>query len=81
VTCTQFRSVSYIEPEKRNFLVNPEWIDDPDLQNGEVDFLPGVELTFWRDMIDKYLLPLDKDEKKEVWLKTTPSRIFIRLPL
>ena len=33
--------------------------------NGKRDFLSGHEDKFWKDLIEKYLTPLDKDEKKE----------------
>ena len=33
--------------------------------NGKRDFLSGHEDKFWKDLIEKYLAPLDKDEKKE----------------
>ena len=45
--------------------MNPYWIEDRDLLNGKRDFLSGHEDKFWKDLIEKYLAPLDKDEKKE----------------
>jgi chitin synthase len=54
--------------------VNPYWIDDLDstpVKDGTVDFLSGAELTFWRELIAKYLKPIDKDPKKEVRLMPT----------
>jgi chitin synthase len=45
--------------------VNPYWIEDRDLLNGKRDFLSGHEDKFWKDLIEKYLAPLEKDEKKE----------------
>ena len=45
--------------------MNPYWIEDRDLLNGKRDFLSGHEDKFWKDLIEKYLTPLDKDEKKE----------------
>ena len=50
---------------KRDDLVNPFWIEDPDLKNGKRDFLSGHETQFWKDLIAKYLMPLIKDEEKE----------------
>lgn len=49
----------------RDHLVNPYWIEDRDLRNGPIDFLPGVENQFWKDLIEKYLEPLKKDVEKE----------------
>ncbi len=31
---------------QRDDLVNPYWIEDRDLRNGPIDFLPGVEVQF-----------------------------------
>ena len=50
---------------ERDDLVNPYWIEDRDLRNGPVDFLPGVEVQFWKELIEKYLEPLLKDVQKE----------------
>ena len=50
---------------KRDKLVNPYWIEDRHLLSGPVDFLPGTEVQFWKDLIEKYLAPLLKDEEKE----------------
>jgi chitin synthase len=54
------------EPQaQRDDLINPYWIEDRDLKNGPIDFLPGVEIQFWKDLIEKYLEPLLKDAQKE----------------
>jgi len=50
----------------RDHLVNPYWIDDRDLKGGVVDFLNGTEIAFWKDLIEKYLAPINSDAKKEV---------------
>ena len=50
----------------RNDLMNPYWIDDRDLKGGVVDFLNGTEISFWKDLIEKYLAPINADDKKEV---------------
>lgn len=39
----------------RDDLVNPFWIDDRELKSGAIDFLPGSEQQFWKDVIEKYL--------------------------
>lgn len=55
------------EPKQdRDFLTNPYWIEDPDLRKGEVDFLSSAEITFWKDLIDKYLYPIDNDPVEQV---------------
>lgn len=56
-----------LEPkEERDDLINPFWIEDRDVGRGEVDHLSGVEIQFWKDLIDKYLHPIDADKQKEV---------------
>lgn len=50
----------------RDFLTNPYWIEDPSLKKGEVDFLSNSEITFWKDLIDKYLYPIDQDKTEQV---------------
>lgn len=52
--------------EKRDDLINPYWIEDPDLKKGEVDFLTPAETSFWKDLIDKYLYPIDANKEEEV---------------
>ncbi|XP_046403854.1 chitin synthase chs-2-like [Ischnura elegans] len=57
------------EPKiERDDLVNPYWIEDPDLKNGDVEILSRDEMVFWKDLIDKYLYPIAEsdDEKKKI---------------
>ena len=42
---------------RRDSLSSPYWIEDERLGNGKVDFLKATEITFWQNMIKKYLLP------------------------
>lgn len=55
--------------ERRDDLINPYWIEDPELKKGEVDFLSPSELQFWKDLIDKYLYPIDANKEEEVFDK------------
>ena len=52
--------------EERDDLVNPFWIEDKELGRGEVDYLSGPEIQFRKDIIDKYLYPIDQDDAKQV---------------
>lgn len=52
--------------DERDFLTNPYWIEDPELKKGEVDFLSSAEIQFWKDLIDKYLYPIDQDKAEQV---------------
>ncbi|XP_073941848.1 hyaluronan synthase-like protein kkv isoform X4 [Choristoneura fumiferana] len=51
--------------EQRDDLINPYWIEDPDLKKGEVDFLSQGELLFWKDLLDKYLYPIDANKEEQ----------------
>ncbi|XP_053606189.1 chitin synthase chs-2 isoform X2 [Plodia interpunctella] len=51
--------------ERRDDLINPYWIEDPDLKKGEVDFLSPTEIQFWKDLIDKYLYPIDANKEEQ----------------
>ncbi|KAG7158769.1 Chitin synthase chs-2-like, partial [Homarus americanus] len=59
--------------EERDDLVNPYWMEDKALKRGEVDYMPGAEVQFFKDLIEKYLYPLIKNsteqKKMEVDLK------------
>ena len=57
---------------ERDFLTNPYWIEDAELKKGEVDFLSSAEVQFWKDLIDKYLYPIDQDKAEQVshcWMR------------
>ena len=59
---------STVPRDERDFLTNPYWIEDPELKKGEVDFLSSAEVQFWKDLIDKYLYPIDQDKAEQVRL-------------
>ncbi|KAH9413306.1 Chitin synthase 2 [Dermatophagoides pteronyssinus] len=65
---------------ERDESLNPYWIEDKDLKNGEVAYLHPAEIQFWRDLIDKYLLPIEqnKDHQARVAadLKELRNRVF-----
>lgn len=55
-----------LEPkQERDDLINPYWIEDKDLKRGEVEYLPGPEVQFWKDLIDKYLFPIDSNKEQQ----------------
>ena len=57
----------YAEPKtERDELINPYWIEDKDLKRGEVDYLSGPEIQFWKDLLDKYLYPIDENKEQQV---------------
>jgi chitin synthase len=60
------KSQSTEPKEDRDDLINPFWMEDRDLGRGEDDHLSGVEIGFWKDLIDKYLYPIDADKQREV---------------
>lgn len=57
-----------VPKDERDDLINPYWIEDRNLQKGEVDFLTTAESEFWKDLIDTYLRPLEenKEEKERI---------------
>lgn len=67
---------STVQREERDFLTNPYWIDDQDLKKGEVDFLSSSEIQFWKDLIDKYLYPIDQNKEDEVYFFQTKTDFF-----
>ncbi|XP_014282325.1 chitin synthase chs-2 isoform X2 [Halyomorpha halys] len=46
----------------RNDDINPYWIEDKELKKGPVAFLSANEVQFWKDLLDKYLFPIDDDK-------------------
>lgn len=51
--------------ENSNYLINPYWLQDKRLKNGKVDFLSFEEEEFWKQLIKKYLFPIENDIKKQ----------------
>ncbi|GFO13532.1 chitin synthase [Plakobranchus ocellatus] len=51
--------------EERDELINPRWLDDEGLKNGEVQYLPMREIEFWQRCIAKYLHPINPDKTME----------------
>ncbi|XP_047545351.1 chitin synthase chs-2-like [Vanessa atalanta] len=58
-----------IPREERDDLINPYWIEDPNLEKGEVDFLTTAETEFWKDLIDTYLRPIDENKEEQERIK------------
>lgn len=50
---------------KRNDETSPYWIEDSRLKLGRVDYLSGGEINFWKEMIKKYLQPLEMTEQEK----------------
>lgn len=53
--------------------MNPYWIEDKALKRGEVDYMPGAEVQFFKDLIEKYLHPLIKNPQEQVSLQFPPA--------
>lgn len=49
-----------------NFLTRPYWLSDEGLKKGEVDVLSLQEEQFWKDLLEKYLYPIDDDKAEKV---------------
>lgn len=50
---------------ERNDDINPYWIEDKDLKKGPVAFLSPNENQFWKELIEKYLFPIDEDKAEK----------------
>lgn len=61
---------------KRDDLVNPYWIEDPDLGKGEVEYLSSAEILFWKDLLAKYLYPIDENKEEKVRNKYNNTNYF-----
>ncbi|KAG5309753.1 CHS8 synthase, partial [Pseudoatta argentina] len=48
-----------------NFLSRPYWLTDEGLKKGEVDVLSMQEEQFWKDLLEKYLYPIDEDKSEK----------------
>lgn len=59
-------TASTLPKNKRDDLVNPYWIEDPDVGKGEVEYLSSNEMLFWKDLLEKYLFPLDENKEEKV---------------
>ena len=51
------------DPEKNPFWLDDFYPDNTELGGGQVDYLPGTEIIFWRELIKKYLTPLEMSKK------------------
>lgn len=51
--------------EIRDPLVNPKWLEDISLGNGEIKYLPEHEIGFWQQCIAKYLHPISVDKNHQ----------------
>ncbi|XP_076243610.1 hyaluronan synthase-like protein kkv [Calliopsis andreniformis] len=51
--------------EGSNFLSRPYWLSDDGLKKGEIDVLSMQEEQFWKDLLEKYLYPIDEDKAEK----------------
>ncbi|XP_076547550.1 hyaluronan synthase-like protein kkv isoform X4 [Osmia lignaria lignaria] len=52
--------------EGSHFLSRPYWLNDDGLKKGEIDVLSLQEEQFWKDLLEKYLYPIDEDKAEKV---------------
>ncbi|XP_021365799.1 uncharacterized protein LOC110458439 [Mizuhopecten yessoensis] len=43
----------------------PYWIHDPDIGHGKIRYLNKEEKSFWKDLVAKYLFPLESNEAQK----------------
>lgn len=72
--------IEVIDHHDRDDLLNPYWIEDKDLNKGEVAYLHPNEIQFWKDLIKKYLYPIDQNKEHQARiaadLKELRNRVF-----
>lgn len=63
------------------FPSRPYWLDDEGLKKGEVENLSIQEEMFWKELLDKYLYPIDEDKAEKVCMAgfVAVGSIFTRL--
>ncbi|KAK7477686.1 hypothetical protein BaRGS_00031070 [Batillaria attramentaria] len=64
-TSTSTDEDEHLLEEERDELINPKWLDDPGMRQGEVQYLPMREIEFWQRCIAKYLHPISADKVHE----------------
>lgn len=52
--------------ERSSFLISPYWLQDERTRRGDVNFLSNLEEEFWKNLIGKYLRPIETDEESQV---------------
>ena len=63
---TETTAMSSMLNRSRNNMINPYWSDLPWLgKESVIGFLHTEEITFWQQILSKYLAPLDKDAGEE----------------
>ncbi|KAF7489320.1 Chitin synthase 8 [Sarcoptes scabiei] len=66
--------------QERDDSLNPYWIEDKDLKNGEVAYLHPAEILFWKDLLEKYLFPIEQNKEHQARvaadLKELRNRVF-----
>lgn len=70
-----------LQTKKCNENHLPHWLADEDLKNSETETLPLSEEQFWKDLIDKYLLPIEPSEGEKVKADQLNSIILLLLLL
>nr|XP_031829269.1 chitin synthase chs-2 isoform X3 [Nomia melanderi] len=48
-----------------HFPSRPYWLSDDGLKKGEIDVLSLQEEQFWKDLLEKYLYPIDEDKAEK----------------
>uniref|UniRef100_A0ABD2X3H5 Chitin synthase 1 n=1 Tax=Trichogramma kaykai TaxID=54128 RepID=A0ABD2X3H5_9HYME len=48
-------------PRENGFPSRPYWLDDEGIKKGEVETISIQEELFWKELLEKYLYPIDED--------------------
>ncbi|XP_076280486.1 chitin synthase chs-2 isoform X3 [Lasioglossum baleicum] len=62
------QSYNSVYNEHTNYLISPRWLQSKHMEHGNVDFLSISEEEFWKQLIAKYLHPIENnvDEQKKI---------------
>lgn len=53
-------------PRRVENPLHPYWFDDETLRKSEIETLPIQEEIFWKELVEKYLYPIDEDKAEKV---------------
>ncbi|XP_076379793.1 chitin synthase chs-2 isoform X2 [Megalopta genalis] len=59
------QSSNTVYDEYSNYLVSPNWLHSKHMQHGKIDFLSTSEEEFWKQLIAKYLHPIENDVEEQ----------------
>ncbi|XP_076658040.1 chitin synthase chs-2 [Halictus rubicundus] len=62
---TSIQTYNTVNNEYSNYLISPHWLQNKHMEHGNVDFLSISEEKFWKQLIAKYLYPIENDVEEQ----------------